>query len=263
MGPIIAAIAESLPALLESGAVQASTLNKLGSKFSKVDKFLGLGPKPQLDKDQQKAADMWSGRLGAIGDKFNSISQGVQNVAAGDGPILSRGGKVASDAGEFLTKQGMPVLGTFAQAAGALAQSVEKLQSWNNSLLAADLKFAQSSNSMAGVEAAKEYRDERYNTERGERRAATSAEFNQKTGRLDRQLGEVEDWFHTSMEKYVAGPLSTVASAALGAVGFEGKIENNTDTSIEQWMGGWMAEDPKEAMRQIESRRPKHMGGNQ
>jgi len=269
MGPAIAAIGEGLAALLESGAVQSATLDKLGAKFGKVDALLGVGGSPgsKLDDTQKEALGKWTDRLGAIGDKIGSVGTGIANFAAGQQPLLTKLGGAASSAGETAMKYGGPaglLVGGLAQGIGTLASAVEKLQDWNHMLNQSDLQFAQFSSSMAGVKANQDYNEQRSMTERGEKRADSAAAFSEKSSRLDRQLGQLEDWFTSSAEKYVAGPLTEITSWAIEkTTGATGEIENKTDTSIEQWMGGWLGQTPEEAMKEIQSRRPKNMGGGQ
>ncbi len=138
--------------------------------------------------------------LGGAADAMDSFMDGLDKAAGGMG----------------LLKNPMTDLAT------GVLRSVGAVRKWSESLHANNMRFAEVSSTMAGVEARQEVRDIKLAMERGARRSETAEELAKSKNRADVALARVEDRWANAMNR-----LSSTANDMLTfvAVGVEENLK--------------------------------------
>lgn len=201
---------------------QAATNFGAAERTASALGFHGIGQK--LNQFGQIAQGGAAGPAAAIQAVREKLEEAGQNI--GKMVTSSRAGDIGS--GFFGATGAMAELGgpamapvaMFAKLGTALSDSVEKLRTWNDSLLASHMEFSKFSGAMAMVAAETERRRILFEKDRGDRRADSARNLSESRDRLERNLAPIEDAWANIKSDFLAeinNGISKIIEAIWGA----------------------------------------------
>lgn len=164
----------------------------------------------------------FTGASGATADKFTNVaSQGVGKIGSALSGEKSDLGGISDALGGVGKIAGMiPVIGKVAEPAlkltAAFFSATDSVKKWTESLHQSNMRFAEFSGAMAGVQAEQEARDIALQKQQGDARAESARDLAEAKSRLAKAVAPLEDSFaklKNSIGTFVANTMTNLIDA--------------------------------------------------